>query len=356
MSAIVEVKGLKKHFRTGGVFRRRPRVVKAVDGVDFSIEEGTTFGLVGESGCGKTTTGRCILRAVDPTEGTVTVRLRDGRIVDVTAARREDLEAYRREAQLIFQDPSSSLSPRMTVFDIISEPLVVNRVLSGSRLEEKVVELLQLVGLEPEHMRRYPHAFSGGQRQRIGIARALALNPRIIVADEPVSSLDVSIQAQIIAMLKDFQERLGLSFLFITHDLRVVHHTCAKVAVMYAGQIVELAARSQLFERPQHPYTAALISAVPRITINRAERPQRVILKGEPVDLGNVPPGCRFAERCSFAQEVCRSEQPGLTAVSDGRLVRCHFAGSLPLQGIPEESLFEFENIELLIKQVAGRG
>ncbi len=274
VSNIVEVRGLRKEFSYGiGILQRHQRVVRAVDGVDFDIPERSTFGLVGESGCGKTTTGRCLLRAVDPTAGSIVARLRDGRRLEVTSADSEDLRAYRREAQMIFQDPSSSLSPRMSVFDIIAEPLVVNGAVSGEELQDRVAALLKMVGLEPEHMRRYPHAFSGGQRQRIGIARALALNPRIVVADEPVSSLDVSIQAQIIALLKDFQERLGLSLLFITHDLRVVHHVCERVAVMYAGQIVELASRSQLFETPSHPYTAALISAVPRIQVDRAVRP-----------------------------------------------------------------------------------
>ncbi|HET6484789.1 MAG TPA: ABC transporter ATP-binding protein, partial [Spirochaetia bacterium] len=313
-----------------------------------------TLGLVGESGCGKTTTGRCLLRAVEPTAGSIVAGLRDGRRLSVTTAGAEDLRTFRKEAQMIFQDPSSSLSPRMSVFDIVAEPLVVNQVMGGRALQDRVAELLTMVGLEPEHMRRYPHAFSGGQRQRIGIARALALNPRIIIADEPVSSLDVSIQAQIIALLKDFQERLGLSLLFITHDLRVVHHVCERVAVMYAGQIVEMASRTQLFETPSHPYTAALISAVPKILVDRSARPQRVVLRGEPVDLANIPAGCRFADRCSFVQEVCRQRMPELRTLADGRVARCHFAGGLPLKGIPEESLFEFEDIDLLIEQTTG--
>jgi len=330
---LLDVRDLKKYFPVvGGVLRRVVGQVRAVDGVSFSLEEGECLGLVGESGSGKTTAGRCILRALEPTDGTVTFRL-DGRTVDVAHAPRDELKVLRRHMQMIFQDPYSSLNPRMTVQDIVGEPLLVNGVRRRER-EARVRELLVQVGLKPHHLRRYPHAFSGGQRQRIGIARALALEPKLIVADEPVSALDVSVQAQVLNLLAELQERLGLTYLFIAHDLSVVRHISDRVAVMYVGRLVELASVDRVFAAPRHPYTEALLSAVP--VPDPTRRPERILLSGEVADPGNPPPGCAFHPRCRYAQPECRKTVPELREIEPGHFARCHFAGTLKLAGIAD--------------------
>jgi peptide/nickel transport system ATP-binding protein len=330
---ILEVRNLKKHFPiTRGFMRRVVGHVKAVDGVTFTVPEGKTLGLVGESGCGKTTTGRCILRAIQPTSGEIIFYDRNLGPVNVAEADKETLRQLRRNMQMIFQDPYSSLNPRMTLLDIVGEPLVVNKVCKGKELEERVAELLRLVGLRPEYMRRYPHAFSGGQRQRIGIARALALNPQLVVCDEPVSALDVSIQAQTLNLLQDLQEQFHLSYLFIAHDLSVVEHVSDAVAVMYVGKLVETAETEELYLNPLHPYTEALLSAVPRPD-PRAEK-ERIILTGEVPDPANPPSGCYFHPRCRYAQPICSQEEPPLREARPGHFAACHFAGELSLRGV----------------------
>ena len=331
---VLEVNDLKKHFPVRkGFLRRTVAHVKAVDGISFHVGEGETLALVGESGCGKTTTGRLVLRAHTPTSGEILIR--DGeRTWEMHDLEGSDLRAARRSAQMIFQDPFHSLSPRMTVLDIISEPLILNGMRNAGDREQRVRELMSVVGLPPQYVRRYPHAFSGGQRQRIGIARALALQPKLIIADEPVSALDVSIQAQILNLLKDLQEEFGLSFLFISHDLRVVAHISARVAVMYVGHIVEMGPTDALFEKPAHPYTEALFSAIPQPTPNALS--QEIVLGGEVADPINPPSGCIFHPRCSYARDICSQEVPELREVETpvgSRMVACHLADELDLQG-----------------------
>jgi peptide/nickel transport system ATP-binding protein len=329
---LLEVRNLKKYFPIQrGLLRRVVGHVKAVDGVSFSIREGETLGLVGESGSGKTTTGRLILRAGEPTSGQVLFR-HDGQMVDLTPLSRRELKPYRKELQVIFQDPFSSLDPRMSVFDIVSEPLTIHRAAKGSELKTRVRELLQLVGLRAQHMNRYPHAFSGGQRQRIGIARALALRPKLIVCDEPVSALDVSIQAQVLNLLKDLQNEFHLAYLFIAHDLSVVEHISDRVAVMYLGKIVELAPAEQMYRDPKHPYTEALLSAIPKNSPRQHK--QRIVLPGDVPNPANPPPGCAFHTRCRYAQDICKVETPPLRVVGDGHVAACHFADELQLAGI----------------------
>ncbi|HEY1297736.1 MAG TPA: oligopeptide/dipeptide ABC transporter ATP-binding protein, partial [Chloroflexota bacterium] len=279
--------------------------VKAVDGVSFTIREGETVGLVGESGSGKTTTGRMILRASQPTDGQVLFR-HNGSLIDLTPLSRRAMKPYRKELQVIFQDPFSSLDPRMTVFDIVSEPLVIHGVARGDALKTQVRDLLQRVGLRAQHMNRFPHAFSGGQRQRIGIARALALRPKLVVCDEPVSALDVSIQAQVLNLLKDLQHEFHLAYLFIAHDLSVVEHISDRVAVMYLGKIVELAASEDLYRNPKHPYTEALLSAIPKSSPRQHK--QRIVLPGDVPNPADPPPGCAFHTRCRYAQDICKVE------------------------------------------------
>ena len=332
-SQILDVDKLKVYFPIiTGFLRRTVGYVKAVDEVSFSLQEGETFGLVGESGCGKTTTGRAILRAIEPTDGEVTFAMKNGDLINTARADRETLRLLRQEMQLIFQDPFASLNPRMTVFDVVADPLRVNHLARGSELEDRVAEMLRLVGLSVDYARRYPHAFSGGQRQRIGIARALVVNPRLVIADEPVSALDVSVQAQILNLMQDLQEELRLTYLFISHDLSVVQYICHRVAVMYVGKIVEVASTEDLFTRPRHPYTQALLSSVP--VPNPAVQSRGMVLEGEVADPANPPPGCYFHPRCPFAKDVCLTHEPPLTEVEPGRFVSCHFAEEIELPGV----------------------
>ena len=329
---LLEVKGLRKHFPIRkGFLQRVVGQVRAVDGIDFSVNRGETFGLVGESGCGKTTASRCIVRALQPSDGEVHFRTDDGAMVDIANLSRDELQPLRRQMQMIFQDPFSSLNPRMTLFDIIGEPLLVNGVANRQERIDRVEELLGLVGLRPEFLQRFPHAFSGGQRQRIGIARALALSPSLVVADEPVSALDVSVQAQILNLMLELQNRLGLTYLFVAHDLSVVKHICDRVAVMYVGRVVETAETKELFESPKHPYTEALLSAVPQP--DPRMRSQRIILEGEVADPANPPSGCYFHPRCRYAEDICREETPVLEDISPGHAVSCHRAHELQLTG-----------------------
>jgi len=318
---LVQVNGLKKHFPIlrGVVFQRTVGAVRAVDGITFTIERGETLGLVGESGCGKTTAGRTILHLYRPTAGQV---LFDG--LDLTHFRGEELRSFRRRAQMIFQDPFASLNPRMTIARIIGEPLRVHRLTKGPALLERVQELLHLVQLNPRFINRYPHEFSGGQRQRIGIARALASQPEFIVCDEPISALDVSIQAQIVNLLDDLQDALGLTYLFIAHDLSMVRHICDRVAVMYLGALAELAPKDELYSRPLHPYTQALLSAVP-IPDPKAERARRrIVLQGDVPTPADPPAGCRFHTRCPRALAVCAQVPPEWRDLGGGHWVACH--------------------------------
>ena len=317
---VLKVDRLVKHFpiRRGFITSKTVGHVRAVDDVSFEVARGETLALVGESGCGKSTTGRLILRLIDPTSGSVTFQGSD-----IAKLPKRDLRRMRRHIQLIFQDPYASLNPRMTVGDILSEPLQLHGLAHGNEQAERVRELLLTVGLLPEHARRYPHQFSGGQRQRIGIARALAVSPDVIICDEPVSALDVSIQAQVVNLLQNPQERFGLSYLFIAHDLAVVKHISNRVAVMYLGKLVEIADKRTLYARPLHPYTQALLSAIPKPdpTLDR----KRIILSGDVPSPINPPPGCRFHTRCTYAQDRCKQEEPLLRDAGDGQRVACHF-------------------------------
>jgi oligopeptide transport system ATP-binding protein len=316
--ALLRVENLVKHFpiKKGIVRPRQVGLVKAVDGISFSVEHGQTLGLVGESGCGKSTTGRTILRLIEPTSGKVFFEGQDILKLDKAGMRR-----LRRDMQIVFQDPYASLNPRMTVGDLIGEPLVLHGIAQGSEKIRRVCELLDLVGLSSRYMRRYPHEFSGGQRQRVGVARALALNPKVIVCDEPVSALDVSIQAQIINLLQDLQERLGLAYLFIAHDLSVVKHLSDVVAVMYLGKIVEMADKKELFRNPVHPYTEALLSSVP--IPDPTVKVEGLVLDGDVPSPVDPPPGCRFRPRCRHAQAICATDDPPLIGTSH-HLVACH--------------------------------
>ncbi|MFO1047562.1 MAG: oligopeptide/dipeptide ABC transporter ATP-binding protein [Geminicoccaceae bacterium] len=332
-ATILEVEQLRKWFPIRrGLLRKVVGHVRAVDGVGFEIRQGETLSLVGESGCGKTTTSRCILRALTPTGGAIRFRTQDGRQVDVATVPKTELRPLRRQMQMIFQDPFSSLNPRMTIMDIVGEPLLVNGMSDLAARRKRVRELLEVVQLPAQYLNRFPHAFSGGQRQRIGIARALALNPALIVADEPVSALDVSVQAQIVNLLLDLQDRLGLSYLFVAHDLSVVKHVSHRVAVMYVGKIVEIAPTRALFARPRHPYTEALLSAVPVPDPRRRSR--RIVLAGDVADPASPPPGCPFHPRCAHAVERCRVEPPALRELAPGHHASCHRAEELGLAGV----------------------
>jgi oligopeptide/dipeptide ABC transporter ATP-binding protein len=332
MTPLLDVRGLVKHFPIRkGLLRRVVGQVRAVDGVSFIIHKGETLALVGESGCGKTTVSRCILRALTPTSGEIRFRV-GNRAVDLAKLSRRELRRLRRHMQMVFQDPYSSLNPRMVVGDIIGEPLAINGMTNRAERRKRVAELMEMVQLPRAFMNRFPHAFSGGQRQRIGIARALALNPELIVADEPVSALDVSVQAQILNLLLDLQERLQLTYLFVAHDLSVVKHVSDRVAVMYVGRIVEVGETEALYTRPLHPYTEALLSAAPTPVPEAAST--RIILEREIADPANPPPGCAFHPRCRHAIARCGTERPDLQEATPGRWVACLRAPELALRGV----------------------
>ena len=322
---LLEVEGLTRHFAVerGLVFSRTAGVVRAVDGVSFALARGETLALVGESGCGKSTTARLVLRLIEPTAGAVRF---EGQ--DITAMTGEPLRALRKRMQIVFQDPFASLNPRMTVGETLEEPLIVHAIGTAASRRARAIELLNLVGLADYHAQRYPHEFSGGQRQRIGIARALAVEPSLIVCDEPVSALDVSVQAQVINLLQDLQRKLGLSYLFIAHDLAVVKHMADRVAVMYLGQIVEIGPAAALFAAPRHPYTRTLLAAIPRPDPRREKT--HAVASGDVPSPMNPPDGCRFHTRCPFAVDRCRTEMPALANVSDGHLAACHLGAELP--------------------------
>jgi peptide/nickel transport system ATP-binding protein len=332
---LLDVDRLEVHFPLkGGFLRGTSQTLKAVDGVSFTIQKGETLGLVGESGCGKTTTGRSIVRAIDPTGGAINYITEHGREVNLGSLSRRELKPYRKDIRMVFQDPFSSLNPRMTVMQTVGEPLRAFRISSGRQREQQIAELLSRVGLRPEYMRRYPHAFSGGERQRISIARALALNPRLVVLDEAVSALDVSVRAQILNLLEDLQRDLDLTYLFISHDLSVIEHICDRVAVMYVGKLIELSPTDELFRKPLHPYTEVLMSAVPVPDPRLRNRRKRIRPQGEVADPVNPPSGCYFHPRCQYAQDRCKVEEPPLREITPGHLAACHFAEELNLLGV----------------------
>ena len=329
---ILRISDVRKHFPIEkGLLRRKVGTIKAVDGVSFSVREGEAMGLVGESGCGKTTLGRCIMRGLRASSGQILFRPYD-KTYDLNEMHSKELQSIRRHIQMVFQDPFSSLDPRKTVLEIVGEPLVHAAGANRKEVEARVKELMDVVGLDVRHIKRYPHAFSGGQRQRIGIARALATNPKLVVADEPVSALDVSIQAQILNLLQDLQEQFGLTYLFVAHDLSVVEHISDRVAVMYVGKIVEFAATEEAYHNPQHPYTEALLSAIPKPDPHG--EPNRILLEGEVANPANPPSGCYFHPRCRYAKDICRSKTPELREVKPGHFAACHFSEELELRGV----------------------
>ena len=336
---LLEVRNLRMWFESrSGFFSQNVHYTKAVDDVSFYIKKGETLGLVGESGCGKTTVGRCIVRIYEPTAGQI-IYNDGGNFVDLAAMDRNQLLPYRQEIRMIFQNPYAALNPRMTVFENVAEVLIVNKLASGKELEDRVASLLKRVGLRPEYMRRYPHAFSGGERQRIVIARALATNPRLIVADEAISALDVSIRAQILNLMQELQEEMGLTYLFIAHDLSVVRHICDRVNVMYVGKLVESAPSKELYFNPKHPYTEALMSAVPIHNPRLRGKKERIRLEGDVADPSNPPSGCYFHPRCQYATEKCSQEDPALHVVDgDAHAASCHYADELNLRGVVAES------------------
>ena len=333
---ILSVENLKVHFPiTGGLIKKTLGHVRAVDEVSFGLAAGETLSLVGESGCGKTTAGRALMRLVKPTDGIVDYVMRDNSRINIPKASNDELDLVRQEMQIIFQDPFASLNPRMTIFDIVADPLRVNGLASGSELEDRVAEMMRVVGLSTSYMQRYPHAFSGGQRQRLGIARTLVMNPRMIIADEPVSALDVSVQAQILNLMQDLQEQLNLTYLFISHDLSVVQYISHRVAVMYVGKIVEIASTETIFTAPKHPYTQALLSSVP--VPNPQVKSRGKVLEGEVADPAKPPSGCYFHPRCEFAKDICRTQEPPMVEISgsSGQFSKCHFAQEINLPGVP---------------------
>lgn len=338
--ALLEVKNLQMWFPiTAGFLRRVVGHVKAVDDVSFTVHKGETLGLVGESGCGKTTAGRCILRAYQPTGGQLLYRQDNGQIVDLVPLNNTELKPFRQQLRMIFQDPFNSLNPRMTVLDIVGDPLKINYGASGKELEDRVAGLLRQVGLRPEYMRRYPHAFSGGERQRLGIARSLALDPRLVVADEAVSALDVSVRAQILNLMRQLQSDFDLTYLFVSHDLSVIEFLCDRVVVMYVGKIVEIAETEELFSGPLHPYTEALLSAVPNPNPRMRSQKKRIVLEGDVADPAHPPSGCYFHPRCRFAKDRCSQEAPALRQISPGHFAACHFAEELTLQGVSADGV-----------------
>ncbi len=333
---LLEVRDLKMHFPLRrGFMQRLVGYVKAVDGVSLKLREREVLGLVGESGCGKTTVGRTILRLYDPTAGEIRFRSKSGEWVDIARISQSKMKPLRREMRMIFQDPFSSLNPRLTVKDLISEPLEIHHVARGREAEDRVAELMRAVGLDPAYMRRYPHEFSGGQRQRIGLARTLSLNPRLVVADEPVSALDVSVQAQVLNLLQELQERLGLTLIFVAHDLSVVEHISDRIAVMYVGKIVEMAETTELLAHPRNPYTEALLSSIPPADPDM--HISRIQLQGEVPSPANPPSGCIFHPRCNYARPECREKVPELQEISPGHFTACHFAKELNLKGIGDQ-------------------
>ena len=338
-NTLMEVKGLKKFFPIQkGLLRRTVGHVKAVDDVNFFVREGETLGLVGESGCGKSTAGRSIIRLYEPTEGQIFFKSRllgsDGnpKMVNLLDLKPDEMKLIRREISMVFQDPINSLNPRMTVSDIVAEPMVIHGLNNGRETEEVIIRLLERVGLRPDHLRRYPHEFSGGQRQRIGIARALSLNPRLVICDEPVSALDVSIQAQTLNLLQDLQKDFNLSYIFVAHDLSVVQHISDRVAVMYVGKVAEIATAEELYSHPLHPYTEALLSAVPKP--DPLYKSERIVMQGDVADPSNPPSGCYFHPRCRYAQEICKTTLPEFRELKPDHFVACHRAEELTLEGI----------------------
>jgi len=336
---LLEVKGLKKYFPIQkGLLRKTVGYVKAVDDVNFYVREGETLGVVGESGCGKSTAGRSIIRLYEPTAGEVLFRSRTlasnggNKMVNLLELSPEDMKTVRKEISMVFQDPVNSLNPRMTVSDIVAEPMTIHGLNMGAETEAIIVRLLERVGLRPDHLRRYPHEFSGGQRQRIGIARALSLNPQLVICDEPVSALDVSIQAQTLNLLQDLQQDFNLSYIFVAHDLSVVQHISDRVAVMYVGKVAEMASAEELYSNPLHPYTEALLSSVP--VADPFHKSDRIVMQGEVADPSNPPSGCYFHPRCRYAQEVCKIKTPEFRELKPDHFVACHRAEELQLEGI----------------------
>ncbi|MQG47056.1 MAG: dipeptide ABC transporter ATP-binding protein [SAR202 cluster bacterium] len=332
-SPILEVKNLRKFFPVQkGILRKIVGQVRAVDDVSININKGETVSIVGESGCGKTTTARCIMRAIDPTSGEIKFNTKNGEIIDLASLSRDEVRPYRDDIQMIFQDPFSSLNPRMTLFDIVGEPLLVNGMKNRKEREDRVAELMGQVGLRPEYMQRFPHAFSGGQRQRIGIARALSIQPSLIVADEPVSALDVSVQAQVLNLMMDLQDQLNLTYLFVSHDLSVVSQISDRVVVMYVGKVVETGTPKEIFESPRHPYTAALATSLPKADPRLKQ--ERIVLQGEVANPSDPPSGCYFHPRCPYATDICKTETPELKQIGNGRTVSCHRIDEINLPGV----------------------